>query len=148
MMVNGVECVYLSDLGRLRVINPLALFVVVATFFSFAGIPPFVGFYAKTFLILELFQFQYYVSVCFILVTSLISTLYYIRIIKTVVMPTQLELHSTITNTTSDTLLFLFFLFCLIGFSIGGSHFTSVCASVINSTIQQIFGVVLFGYLV
>jgi NADH-quinone oxidoreductase subunit N len=50
--------------------------------FSMAGIPPLAGFFGKYFLFLIAFQSEYYLLILVGMITSLISTFYYLRIIK------------------------------------------------------------------
>jgi len=47
-----------------------------------AGIPPLAGFFGKYFLFLTAFNSQYYLLIIIGMLTSLISTFYYLRIIK------------------------------------------------------------------
>jgi NADH-quinone oxidoreductase subunit N len=77
-----VECIYFSDLQSLHRVSKLAVIVIISCFFSFAGIPPFIGFYTKFFLLIDLFSNQVYWSVFLILGSSLVSVFYYVRIVK------------------------------------------------------------------
>lgn len=73
---------YISDLTRLRGyqwFNKLALTVV---FFSFAGIPPFAGFFSKFFVLLEAYNNGYLGAVLIGIITTLISAYYYLRMVK------------------------------------------------------------------
>ena len=72
----------LGDLVLLKDSNPVLALVLSVTLFSIAGIPPIVGFLAKLGVFLAAIQsFAYLVSVISILF-SVISTFYYIRLIK------------------------------------------------------------------
>nr|YP_009579073.1 NADH dehydrogenase subunit 2 [Vischeria stellata]QBK36856.1 NADH dehydrogenase subunit 2 [Vischeria stellata] len=53
-------------------------------FFSLAGIPPLVGFYSKVFVFFSAVKSSLYLSVFVILILNVISTYYYISIIKTI----------------------------------------------------------------
>jgi NADH-quinone oxidoreductase subunit N len=71
----------ISDLLHVKLNKTLA-FSGAMCFFSMAGIPPFVGFFAKYFIFLSTIQLSLYViSVCVVLV-SVVSTFYYIRLVK------------------------------------------------------------------
>ena len=72
----------LGDLVLLKESNPALALVMSVTLFSIAGIPPIVGFLAKLGVFLVVMQsFAYLVAVISILF-SVISTFYYIRLIK------------------------------------------------------------------
>lgn len=72
----------LGDLVLLRDSNPMLAFILAITLFSLAGIPPLVGFLAKIGIFLSAMgSSAYLVSVVSVLL-SVISTFYYIRIIK------------------------------------------------------------------
>jgi NADH-quinone oxidoreductase subunit N len=77
------QLVYLSDFHYFAKNNLLSYSVVVAVLlFSMAGIPPLAGFFGKYFLLLTTFEQKYYSLVLIGLFTSVISTFYYLRIIK------------------------------------------------------------------
>ena len=72
----------LGDLVLLKESNPALALVMAVTLFSIAGIPPVVGFLAKLGVFLVVMQsFAYFVAAVSILF-SVISTFYYIRLIK------------------------------------------------------------------
>lgn len=73
---------YLTDLHYLAKNNAVYSVTLVIVLFSMAGIPPLGGFFAKYFVFLEIFQQNYYTLVIFGMVTSLISTFYYLKLIK------------------------------------------------------------------
>jgi NADH-quinone oxidoreductase subunit N len=81
---------YLSSIDRPRTIsdllhtklNRVLAFSGAVGFFSMAGIPPFVGFFAKYFIFLSTINLSFYViSICVVLI-SVVSTYYYIRLVK------------------------------------------------------------------
>jgi NADH-quinone oxidoreductase subunit N len=72
----------LSDLAALNRSNPILAFTLTASFFSLAGIPPFIGFYAKFTIFLASVELSMYIIVILSLLLSIISSFYYIRIIK------------------------------------------------------------------
>jgi NADH-quinone oxidoreductase subunit N len=77
----------LTDLAMLRKSNPSLALAFALTMFSVAGIPPLVGFIAKMSLFLPVLnlshQSLYVIVVLISFLLSVISTFYYIRIIKT-----------------------------------------------------------------
>ena len=53
-------------------------------FFSLAGIPPLVGFYAKVFVFFSAIKSSLYLVAFVVLAISVISTFYYISVVKTI----------------------------------------------------------------
>ena len=74
--------VYLSDFNDYAKNNYLYSISFVIILFSMAGIPPLGGFFGKYFLFLHSFEVGHYLLVVIGMVTSLIATYYYLRIIK------------------------------------------------------------------
>jgi NADH:ubiquinone oxidoreductase subunit 2 (subunit N) len=80
----NINIVYISDLKNIYKTNPLAAFSITLALASFAGIPPFIGFFSKFFILFTLFQSNYYFLTFIILFFNLISAYYYLRIIKVI----------------------------------------------------------------
>ena len=74
--------IYLSDFENLFQYNFDFCLIAVCLFFSIAGIPPYVGFLSKMYVLLVLIQNNYFFLACFILFISSIAIYYYIRVIK------------------------------------------------------------------
>lgn len=77
--------IYLSDLRGFGIYRPsqwLKSWAIVILVFSMAGIPPLAGFFGKYFLLLHAHERGLWGLVFVALATSLISTYYYLRIIK------------------------------------------------------------------
>lgn len=73
---------YISQLSCLFKFKP-ALSILFAVFiFSIAGLPPFGGFFAKYFILTDLVANHFYLTTLVILLISVLSTFYYIRLIK------------------------------------------------------------------
>nr|YP_005090324.1 NADH dehydrogenase subunit 2 [Phaeodactylum tricornutum]ADY18500.1 NADH dehydrogenase subunit 2 [Phaeodactylum tricornutum] len=76
---------YTKELGDLVLLNKsnagLALSLAV-TMFSIAGLPPLIGFFAKMGIFLSLLQFKTYTIPLLVILCSVVSTFYYIRIVK------------------------------------------------------------------
>lgn len=72
----------LSDLVLLKDSNPMLAFVMAITLFSLAGIPPLVGFLVKVGIFSVAIKSSAYVVSVVSIVLSVISTFYYIRLIK------------------------------------------------------------------
>lgn len=110
----------LSDLALLRKSNPSLAFAFAVTMFSVAGIPPMIGFLSKISLflpILSLSDYPLYIAVTLIsFLLSLISTFYYIRIIKVLYFENRLvgKLYYSINTNQTLTLSVLIFLLLFI----------------------------------
>ena len=72
----------LGDLVLLKESNPALALVMAVTLFSIAGIPPIVGFLAKLGVFLVVIQSFAYLVAAVSILFSVISTFYYIRLIK------------------------------------------------------------------
>jgi len=72
----------LGDLVLLRKSNPSVAFALALTMFSIAGIPPMLGFLAKMSLFLPIMGITYYSAAFMSILISVVSTFYYIRVIK------------------------------------------------------------------
>lgn len=73
---------YLTELKHFSKNNWQISIGVVVIFFTMAGIPPLAGFFGKYFLFLSAFESENYALVLVGMVTSLVSTYYYLRVIK------------------------------------------------------------------
>jgi NADH-ubiquinone oxidoreductase chain 2 len=74
----------ISQLKGFFYINPFLALSLGITLFSFAGIPPLVGFFAKQAVFSAALQKGYYFLVLIGILTSVISAYYYLAIIKTI----------------------------------------------------------------
>jgi len=72
----------LGDLALLKESNPMLALILALTLFSIAGIPPMVGFLAKVGVFLVVVKSSAYLISVFSIVFSVVSTFYYIRLIK------------------------------------------------------------------
>nr|QWK44807.1 NADH dehydrogenase subunit 2 [Postelsia palmaeformis] len=62
--------------------NPLMGLGVALMIFSLAGVPPFGGFFAKLNIFVSLVDSSFYIIAVFVVITSVISAFYYLRLIK------------------------------------------------------------------
>jgi NADH-quinone oxidoreductase subunit N len=74
----------LGDLVLLKKSNPALAFSLALTMFSVAGIPPMLGFLAKMSVFLSVVGISFYVIALLSILFSVISTFYYLRIIKVI----------------------------------------------------------------
>ena len=72
----------LGDLVLLKESNPMLALILAITLFSIAGIPPLVGFLAKIGIFLTVIKSSAYLVALISILLSVISTFYYIRLIK------------------------------------------------------------------
>nr|BCQ06516.1 NADH dehydrogenase subunit 2 [Nitzschia putrida] len=72
----------LGDLVLLNESNPMLALIMAITLFSMAGIPPIVGFLAKVGIFLVVVKSSAYLVALLSILFSVISTFYYIRVIK------------------------------------------------------------------
>lgn len=74
--------IFLTSLANLFKKNKSWSFVFLVVFFSLAGIPPLGGFLAKMFVLFELLKNSYTFSTVIIVLISVLSVYYYIRVVK------------------------------------------------------------------
>ena len=110
----------LGDLILLRKSNPSLAFALAITMFSIAGIPPMAGFISKMSLFLPVLNLSYhslYIAIALIsFLSSVMSTFYYIRIIKILYFENTLvgKLYYPINTNQTLTLSILIFLLLFI----------------------------------
>ena len=103
----------LGDFVLLRKSNPALALSLALTMFSIAGIPPLVGFFAKMGIFLSILNSDYYIVALFSILCSVVSTFYYIRIIKILYFENILVGKLYYPITTNKTLLLGFSVFAL-----------------------------------
>jgi NADH-quinone oxidoreductase subunit N len=72
----------INDLSGLSKNHPILAFSFLLVLFSLAGIPPLAGFFAKFYIFLAVIESNMYALAIIGLVTTVVSTFYYLRIIK------------------------------------------------------------------
>jgi NADH:ubiquinone oxidoreductase subunit 2 (subunit N) len=95
----------LGDLVLLSESNPMLAFVLAITLFSMAGIPPMVGFLAKLGIFSVVIKSSAYLVAVLSILFSVISTFYYIRLIKILYFENTLVGKLYIPITTQKSLL-------------------------------------------
>ena len=81
--------IFMVDLASYFKLNYVWSIMLLAVFFSFAGIPPLSGFLSKLLIILGLVLNNDILLAVILIVTSIISTYYYLRIIKIIFFDNQ-----------------------------------------------------------
>ena len=72
----------ISDLSGLSRNHPILAFAFLIILFSLAGIPPLAGFFAKFYIFMSVIEVKMYTLAIIGLLTTVISSFYYLRIIK------------------------------------------------------------------
>lgn len=78
----NLNSLYLSNLSNFFEKNKVWSILLTFVFFSLAGIPPFVGFFSKLFIFYGLVEAKLFFTVVLLILISIISVFYYIRVIK------------------------------------------------------------------
>ncbi|MBN9565418.1 MAG: NADH-quinone oxidoreductase subunit N [Alphaproteobacteria bacterium] len=89
----GKEIKAIHNLKGLNRTHPLLAAIIAGLMFSFAGIPPFAGFFAKFYIIFAIVETGHIWVPALVILSSVISAFYYIRIIKVMYFdaPTAIE---------------------------------------------------------
>jgi NADH-quinone oxidoreductase subunit N len=95
----------LGDLVLLKESNPMLALILAITLFSIAGIPPIVGFLAKIGIFMTVVKSSAYLVAVLSILFSVISTFYYIRLIKVLYFENTLVGKLYIPITTQKALL-------------------------------------------
>ena len=106
----------LGDLALLRKSNPALALSLTLTMFSIAGIPPLVGFFAKMGVFLSILHAKYYFVALLAILCSVVSTFYYIRVIKILYFENLLVGKLYYPLLSSKVLVFSFSIFSLLFF--------------------------------
>jgi NADH-quinone oxidoreductase subunit N len=80
--INNKPIKYLTDLSNLFSYNKILSLIIMLNIFSMSGIPPLAGFFSKLFLFIIAIKAQYYGLIFFSILISILSSFYYLRIIK------------------------------------------------------------------
>lgn len=84
----------LEDLAGLSAFHPRTSFILTLFMFSFAGIPPLAGFFAKLYILKAALSAELFVLATIGAIVSIVSTYYYLKIIKTIYFDTPPEIPS------------------------------------------------------
>ena len=79
---NAIE--EIKDISGLAKYNPLAAFMLLVLMLSYIGIPPFLGFHAKLFVIQSLVQSNNVILAIFAVIMTVIGSYYYLRVVKVI----------------------------------------------------------------
>lgn len=115
---NFVNPRFLNALNALNATNPLMALVFLVILFSFAGIPPLVGFFSKYFVLYSAISEGFLILTFLILFLNCISGFYYVNLIKKTyfnnIDTIYLPIHNLKFSETNLTLLSIFTFFFLL----------------------------------
>ena len=94
---NDVENI--KDLAGLSKTHPYFAFLILITMLSSAGIPPLIGFHAKLMVIKALIDSSYIILSVIVVIMTVVSAYYYLRVIKTIYFDDREDLISTHSRT-------------------------------------------------
>ena len=80
---NGFEADQISDYQGLSKHSPWFALIILVAMLSMAGVPPFIGFYSKLFILQQVIAEGYVILAVIAVVFAVISAYYYLQIIKT-----------------------------------------------------------------
>jgi NADH-quinone oxidoreductase subunit N len=80
---NGFEADQISDYQGLSKHSPWFALIILVVMLSMAGVPPFIGFYSKLFILQQVIAEGYIILAVIAVVFAVISAYYYLQIIKT-----------------------------------------------------------------
>ena len=132
-----VTAKYTKELGDLVLLNKsnVALaFSLALTMFSIAGIPPLIGFFAKMGIFLTLLKSKMYVIPLIALLCSVISTFYYIRVIKILYFENALVGKLCYPLKTNKTIILAILIFLLIFLFVNPTFLFLIIFDVINES--------------
>lgn len=99
--ITNKNIIYFTDLLYLKEIHPMLKTVITLLFFSIAGIPPLMGFFAKFYIFFATIETKYYFLLTVAILCSTLSAFYYIRIIKIINFENFLNFNLLQLNTNS-----------------------------------------------
>ena len=129
---NQKKIKYISDLNYLYKINPIISIIFAISLFSMAGIPPLAGFFAKFYIFFAALENSSFLLLFIGLLTSVISTFYYIRIIKVIYFESKKyhfyykQIDYKISLILSFTILFILFFIFFLNFFLVMTNFLSL----------------------
>ena len=118
LKINNKPIKYLTDLSNIFNFNKILAFIIILNIFSMSGIPPLAGFFSKLFLFISAIKAKYYGLIFFSILISILSSFYYLRIIKIIFFEkvnkklfiNQISKLNSIILIINTQFLFLFFL--------------------------------------
>jgi NADH-quinone oxidoreductase subunit N len=131
----GFEAEELEDFKGLNQRSPWVAFLMLVMMFSMAGIPPFVGFFAKLSVLEAVLQAGYTWLVVYAVMMSVIGAYYYLRIVKLMYFDAPVDASPIVAGQAMRTVLGLnAFAVLLIGL-VPGAGLIGLCLSAIQKSL-------------
>jgi NADH-quinone oxidoreductase subunit N len=99
--------IYLTDLFYVKKTHPLVQSGIILIFFSMAGIPPLIGFFAKFYVFFAAIEANFYYLLTISILCSTLSAFYYIRVIKIINFETILNTSTLSFKTTQPMYIYI-----------------------------------------
>jgi len=128
---DGFECENIDDLKGLNRHNPVLAGILMFLMFSLAGIPPFVGFYAKLVILQAVLQADQVWVAVYAVMMSLIGAFYYLRVVKTMYFDEPIHQYTLGRVPTSQSSVLMFNVGLVLLFSIVPGGLMSFCVQTI-----------------
>nr|AAZ72725.1 NADH dehydrogenase subunit 2 [Physarum polycephalum] len=120
---NSLAFINLRDMIILKKVNPVLAIFYALMALGFAGVPPLLGFFSKLFILLSALSFSAYLLVAVLLAFSLISSFYYLRLVKMLYFSFYLKNASVISIPAIPAYIITIFSVVSIFFSIYPTYF-------------------------
>jgi NADH-quinone oxidoreductase subunit N len=128
---DGFECENIDDLKGLNRHNPLLAGTLMFLMFSLAGIPPFLGFYAKLVILQAVLQADQMWIAIYAVMMSLIGAFYYLRVVKVMYFDEPVHTYNTGHVPSSQTSVLMFNVGLVLVFSIVPGGLMTFCVQTI-----------------
>ena len=128
---DGFECENIDDLKGLNRHNPMMAGILMFLMLSLAGVPPFVGFYAKLVILQAVLQADHVWVAVFAVMMSLIGAFYYLRVVKTMYFDDPIHEYTLGRVPTSQSSVLMFNVGLVLLFSIVPGGLMSFCVQTI-----------------
>ena len=128
MRKDGVYRENISDLSGVSKKHPLLSLSFLIILFSLAGIPPLAGFFAKFYVFMSVLENEMYALAIIGLLTTVISAVYYLKIIKIIYFDESNLIFDKVKNTTNSGIILISCIFLITFFL-----YPSLLNNVVNS---------------
>jgi NADH-quinone oxidoreductase subunit N len=116
-----------ADLQGLSKTTPWLAAMLMIVFFSMAGIPPAIGFFAKFFVIRALVDSSMYFYAFLALIFAVVGMFYYLKLIKTMYFDSPQEFQQTIDVSIKKRFVYMLQVFLLLGLGLMPNILISAC---------------------
>ena len=131
----GFEADHIDDLKGLNTRSPWVAFLMLTMMFSMAGIPPFIGFFAKLAVLEAVLQVGYTWLVVYAVVMSVIGAYYYLRVVKLMYMDQPIDTNPIVASQTMRVVLGVNALAVLLLGLVPGIGLMGLCLSAVQKSL-------------